>query len=147
MTTTDRRRLLDASDFRDDLAEAEAFMRASQPERPRPSQEQQRELDELQARLDGAVVDREAALAARVQARRVGMEAQEFQRAGQQGFAGLAAWVKGGKKIPSVAAAKAAFEEAEARFLEAEAVQDRARRDLTAAEARVRAAAERKGAA
>ena len=78
------------------------------------------------------------------------MEAQEFQRARQQegqGFAGLAAWVTGGRKIPSVASARAAREEAEGRFLEAESVQDRAHRDLNAAEARARAAAERRGSA
>jgi len=140
MTTTDRRRLLDASDFRDDLAEAEAFMRASQPERPRPSQEQQRELDELQARLDEAAAPRDAALLARREAIRVAQEAADAERAQRQegqGFAGLVDWVTGGRKIPSLANAKAALEEAEQRFLEAESVQDRAHRDLNAAEARM----------
>ncbi len=150
MTTpaVDRRRLLGPDDFRADLAEAESFLLASQPPRPTPSKEQQRELDELQARLDEAAVSRDAALAARMRAGRAAQEAYEAERARQQegqGFVGLANWLTGGKKIPSLATAKAALEEAEKRFLEAEAVQDRARRDLTSAEARVRAAAERLG--
>jgi len=149
-TPVDRRRLLDADDFRADNAEAEAYLLASQPPRPKPSKDEQRELDELRARLDEACRLRDAALAARFQAGRVGMEAEAAERARQQqnvGGVGLTNWLTGGKKVPSLATAKAAFEEAEARFLEAESVQDRARRDLTAAEARARAAAERRGSA
>lgn len=149
-TTTDRRRLLDASDFHAELAEAESFLLASQPQQPTPTKAEQRELAELQAQLDEAAVSRDAALAARMRAGRAAQEAFEAERAQRhehQGFAGLAAWVTGGKKIPSLATATAALEEAEKRFLEAEAIQDRAHRDLTSAEARVRAAAERKGAA
>ncbi len=150
MTTTDRRRLLDADDFRNDNAEAEAYLLANQPQRPAPSKEQQRELDALQAQLDEATGLRDAALTARGEARLALGEAHEVERARQQegqGFSGLVDWLTGGKKIPSVATAKAVVEEGEKRFLEAEAVMDRAHRDLTAAEARARAAAERRGSA
>ncbi len=149
-TNPDRRRLLDADDFRADNAEAEAYLLASQPPRPTPSKADQARLDELQANLDEAAVSRDGALAARSEARRALGEALEAERAREQesqGFSGLTDWLTGGRKIPSVATAKAAVEEADRRFLEAEAIMDRARRDLTAAEAQARAAAERKGAA
>ena len=138
--TTDRRRLLDADDFRAELAEAETFLLANKPKQPTPSKDEERELAELHAQLDEAAALRDAALTARVRARRALVEAREVERARVtegQGFAGLVDWVKGARKVPSVTTAKAAVEEAEARFLESEAIQDRAHRDLNAAAAQV----------
>ena len=149
-TPVDRRRLLGPDDFRRDNAEAEAYLLASQPARPKPSKDEQARLDELQLALDEATVQRDAALAARSEARRAQGEAREAEAAREQesqGFSGLTDWLTGGRKVPSVATARAAAEETEKQFLEAEAVMDRARRDLTAAEARVRRNLARKGAA
>lgn len=67
-----------------EMAEAEAYLRASQPPRPTPSKDEQRELDELQARLDEAVVNRDAALAARMRSGRAVLEAREVERARQK---------------------------------------------------------------
>ena len=155
--TTDRRELLDANDFHNDLAEAETFLLANQPKRPQPSQAEQRELDAFQAQLDEAAELRDAALAARRTARRALVEANEVEHARQQegqGFAGMVRWVTGGKKHPSVAAATAAVEEAEQAFTAAEVVHQNRHRRLNAANVRIghnlqlaRAAAERKGAA